>query len=240
MRLFRILSMNGIPRSEGKQLIKQGRVTSAESVLADGNQDVSGDVFLDGEKLRGDEEVHIMLYKPAGVLTATQDSRTETVMDLLPVRLQRIGLGPVGRLDKDATGLLILTTDGQLAHRLISPKWDEEKVYEAHTEGVPDQAAIDLFAAGMELSDFTAKPAKLAVLEDRGETAVCQVIVSEGKFHQVKRMLAHVGCPVTALKRVQVAGLRLDEDLQPGEWRYLTQEEAQGLYTCVRLSKNDF
>lgn len=237
MRLFRMLSMNGIPRSEARLLIRQGRVTDGSAPLRDGNAEVKGKAYLDGERLRGEEHVHVMLYKPAGLLTATRDERGDgTVMELLPERLRRVGLGPVGRLDKDATGLLILTTDGQLAHRLISPRWEEEKVYLAETENVPGEEAKERFRSGVELSDFTAKPAVLEVLEDRGGRALCRVTVSEGKFHQVKRMLAAVGCPVTALKRVQVAGLALDEALSPGQWRFLTEEEALELYKRVQMN----
>ena len=237
MRLFRLLSLNGIPRSEAKQLLRTGRVTNQRGPLSDGGADVSGPVYLDGELLRGEEQVHVMLHKPAGLLTATRDGRGEgTVMDLLPPRLRRIGLGPVGRLDKDATGLLLLTTDGQLAHRLISPRWEEEKVYLAETQGTPDPAAISAFAAGIRLSDFTAKPARLEALEDRGDTALCRVTVSEGKFHQVKRMLAAVSCPVLSLQRVQVAGLPLDPALAPGQWRFLSPDESSALYRRVDMT----
>ena len=236
MRLFRMLSLNGIPRSRARDLIRAGRVTGENGPLTDGNAQINGPAFLDGEKLRGEEEVHLMMNKPGGLLTATRDERGQgTVMELLPERLRRMGLGPVGRLDKDATGLLILTTDGQLAHRLISPRWEEDKVYLAETENVPGEEAAERFRAGIELSDFTAKPALLEVLEDRGESALCRVTVREGKFHQVKRMLSSVGCPVITLKRVSVAGLVLDEGLESGQWRYLTDEEADALYKRVQM-----
>ena len=141
--------------------------------------------------------MHLMLHKPAGLLTATTDARQKTVMDLLPEELKRRALGPVGRLDKDVTGLLLLTDDGQLAHRLISPKWTVEKVYLARVEGALDASDIQAFQAGIALSDFTARPARLEILEpDLG-----RLTLTEGKFHQVKRMFAARGKPVLRLHR---------------------------------------
>ena len=236
MRLDKAVALTGLTRSEARRAIAAGRVQVDGQVARDAGMPVDpARVRLDGAEPVPAGEAYIMVHKPAGVLTATEDRRLPTVVDLLPEPLRRRGLGPVGRLDRDVTGLVLLTTDGQLAHRLISPRWEEDKVYLAETENVPGEEAAERFRAGIELSDFTAKPALLEVLEDRGESALCRVTVREGKFHQVKRMLSSVGCPVITLKRVSVAGLVLDEGLESGQWRYLTDEEADALYKRVQM-----
>ena len=177
--------------------------------------------------------MHLMLHKPAGLLTATTDARQKTVMDLLPEELKRRALGPVGRLDKDVTGLLLLTDDGQLAHRLISPKWTVEKVYLARVEGALDASDIQAFQAGIALSDFTARPARLEILEpDLG-----RLTITEGKFHQVKRMFAARGKPVLRLHRESVGGVSLDSALECGKFRPLTAEEEGALYALVRMER---
>ena len=170
-----------------------------------------------------------MVNKPAGVLTATEDRRFETVLDLLPEPMRRRGLGPVGRLDKDVTGLVLLTTDGQLAHRLIAPKWKAEKVYRARCQGRLTGADAEAFAAGLTLSDFTALPARLNILEAGEAESLADVTLTEGKFHQVKRMFAAVGHPLLALERTRIGCVALDPALGAGEWRRLTEDETKGL-----------
>ena len=206
-----------------------GRLLSRQEVCVDGVRVKQGAakvtpssvVTLDGEVLVYAPTVWLMLNKPAGFITAARDARDETVMDLLPERFARMQVMPVGRLDKDTTGLLLLTNDGALAHRLLSPKRHVEKVYEITYEGslVPD--AVARCAAGIDLGDFTTAPAALTILSE----GRARLVLREGKFHQVKRMFHALGGVVTVLTRSAFGGLLLDEGLAQGEWRPLTEEE---------------
>ena len=234
MRLDKLLSRLGIASRSGcRDLLKAGRVRVDGQACRDGAFSVpeGSEVTLDGERLDTRMERHVMLYKPAGVLTAREDRNTRTVMDLLPPVYTSLECMPVGRLDKDTTGILLLTTDGELAHRLISPVRHVDKVYEARVDGALEQADIEKFAAGIELKDFTALPAKLEILSDQ----VGRVTVQEGKYHQVKRMFASVGKPVEALHRLSFGPLLLDESLRPGEYRELKEEEIAALYEAAGL-----
>ena len=179
-------------------------------------------VTLDGEKLVWTKHHYYMMNKPAGVLTATEDRRQKTVLDLLPEELRRMGLFPVGRLDRDTRGLLLFTDDGDFAHRVISPKFAVEKLYDASVEGRPDAADVAAFAEGIVLGDGT--KCRAARLEIIGEGR-CLVTVTEGKYHQVKRMLAARGKPVTALRRLSIGGLRLPEELPEGSVRELDEND---------------
>ena len=173
---------------------------------------------------------YVLLHKPGGVITATEDRRQETVMELLPQELRRVGLAPVGRLDKDTEGLLLLTNDGELTHRLLSPKYHVDKRYFARVDGHLTAAHAEAFAKGMTLGDgLKCLPARLEILPDNG----CIVTVREGKFHQVKRMLASCGAPVAYLKRLSIGPLVLGDELGRGEHRMLREEEVAALYrTC--------
>ena len=229
MRLDKALSLAGHTRSEARRLIAQGRVQVSGAVVRDAGRNVSsGDVMLDGAPIDAQEEIYLMLHKPAGVVTATEDKYLPTVVSLLLEIYQRRRIGPVGRLDRDVTGLVLLTTDGQLAHRLISPRWKAEKCYRARCEGALDANDVAAFAGGLMLSDFTAAPARLEILES-GETSLADVILTEGKFHQVKRMFAAVGHPLITLQRLRIGCVTLDEALAPGEYRLLTEAEIAGL-----------
>lgn len=233
IRLDKLLSMNGISRSQALVITRSGAVTVNGEVVLNSATVIDADaceVRLNGKKLRCDEHLHVMIHKPAGYLTATEDKSTPVIADLLPELYRKRGVGPVGRLDKDVTGLVIMTTDGQLAHRLISPKWEQDKLYRALVEGKVTQREVEAFAAGIPLKDFTARPARLAIIEAKPDKSLCEVIVQEGKFHQVKRMFAATGHPVVKLSRLMVAGLSLDAALAPGEWRELTEEEINHLY----------
>lgn len=224
MRLDKAIARNGLTRQMAKKAIAGGRARVNGNVVLDPGYLLKpeDEVLLDGENARAPENVHLMLHKPAGFLTATEDARGErTVLDLLPEKIRMRKVGPVGRLDKDVTGLLILTTDGQLTHRLISPKWDVEKTYYAEIEGEIDDECVRRFAEGVPLKEFTCKPARL----ERAGAGACRVYVSEGKYHQVKRMLSSRGAPVTYLKRERIGALALDPALAPGQWRELTDEE---------------
>lgn len=227
MRLDKYISLTGPTRKQARGLILTGRVAVNGATCRDVGQNVSfaDEIALDGELLGAKKELYIMLNKPAGMLTATEDAHGQpTVIDLLPENLRKREPGPVGRLDKDVTGLVLMTTDGQLAHRLISPKRHVAKIYHALVEGTPDEADARRFTEGIPLSDFTAMPATLVVLEP-GENSLCEVTVMEGRFHQVKRMFGAIGHPVIKLSRLSIGGVQLDPALPEGGWRELTDSE---------------
>ena len=225
-RLDKILAATGRwSRKEAKALIRAGRVLVDGSQPAGPEQKVGEGrtVLVDGHPISTEKYTYIMLHKPAGVVSSTEDPREQTVLSLLPREMRKIGLFPVGRLDKDTEGLLLLTNDGQLAHRLLSPARHVDKVYYAEVDGILTEADSDAFRSGMTLGDGTrCLPAELEPLEGPGQ---CLVTLREGKYHQVKRMLAARGKPVTYLKRLSMGPLRLDPDLPPGAWRPLEDAE---------------
>ena len=230
MRLDKALSLTGVSRSEAKQMIARGRVRVRGEIARDSGMNVEiSDVALDDAPLCADPEIYIMIHKPAGVITATEDPRLPTVVSLLPEHLQKRRIGPIGRLDRDVTGLVILTTDGQLAHRLISPKWKAEKTYRAVCEGRLTDADARAFAEGITLSDFTAKPAHLQILSAGDDQSTADVTLTEGKFHQVKRMFIAAGHPLRALSRLRIGCVALDPALAAGQWRKLSESEIRGL-----------
>ena len=188
-------------------------------------------ITVNGEELGYREHTYVMLHKPAGVLSATEDGRGRTVLDLLAPEYRRLGLFPVGRLDKDTEGLLLLTDDGALAHDLLAPKKHVDKVYFVRTEGALAPEDCAAFAAGMTLGDgLKCLPAGLEILKS-GERSEALVTLREGKFHQIKRMLAARGKPVAYLKRLSMGPLTLDEGLRAGEYRLLTAQEIERLRT---------
>ena len=226
-RLDKILSSTGHwSRREVKDLVRQGRVSvDGEKAKKPEEKCDPGKVQIkvDGQVVDCAPFVYIMLHKPAGLLSATEDKKQKTVIDLLPEHLQRRGLFPVGRLDKDTEGLLVLTDDGALAHELLSPKKHVDKVYYAKVDGRIEREDIEVLAQGMTLGDgLQCLPAGLEALGDGSE---CLVTLREGKYHQVKRMLAARGKPVVYLKRLSMGGLKLDNALSKGEWRAMTPEE---------------
>lgn len=240
MRLDKLLSMNGVSRSQAIVIVRSGAVTvNGETILNSATliETEGADIRLSGKRLRTDEHLHVMIHKPEGYLTATEDKKTPVIADLLPELFRKRDVGPVGRLDKDVTGLVLMTTDGQLAHRLISPKWEQDKLYRAEVEGCIEESAVQRFADGIPLKDFTCRPAKMTILERGPEKSLCEVVVQEGKYHQVKRMFAAVGHPVTKLSRLMVAGIWLDEALSPGQWRELTEEEVSHLYKAAGMKE---
>lgn len=226
MRLDKFLALQGLgTRSEMRALVRAGRVRVNGKPTADAGlaiREGQDEILLDGEALVHQDAMHIMVNKPVGILTAAHDPRHRTIMDILPPRLSSMDCMPVGRLDLDAEGLLLLTTDGQLAHRLLSPKRHVDKVYYVELDGPVDASDADAFSAGLVLSDFTALPASLEILQD---ATSAKVTVQEGKFHQVKRMFLARGKTVLRLKRLSFGGIALDPALAPGEWRALTDEE---------------
>lgn len=226
MRLDRLLSELGVAsRSELRSIIRAGRVKVDGAVVTAPDRRVDAQIntiSLDGELLRWQRFRYFMMDKPEGVLSVTEDRRQETVLDRLSPELKRLELFPVGRLDKDTSGLLLLTNDGDFAHRVISPKSGVEKRYRAEVEGIPDEVDVRAFAQGIVLADGTqCLPARLEIT---GES-VCYVTVMEGKYHQVKRMLAACGKPVKHLRRLSVGSLELGESLEPGGIRELGQED---------------
>lgn len=225
----RLASTGRWSRKEVKDMIRQGRILVNGRPAARPEDKVGEEdrLMVDGQLVDCSPFVYVMMHKPAGILSATEDKRQRTVVDLLPQELQRRGLFPVGRLDKDTTGLLLLTDDGALAHALLSPKKHVDKVYLAHVEGHIEGEDVHALAQGMVLGDgLHCLPAGLKPL---GDGTQCLVTLREGKYHQVKRMLAARGKPVTALKRLSMGGLELDEGLAPGQWRYLKPDEVAKL-----------
>ena len=226
MRLDRLLSeLGAASRSELRQIIRRGRVSVDGVVVTEPERRVDpegSEIRLDGELLTYRRFRYFMMDKPAGVLSVTEDRKQKTVLDLLPPELKRLDLFPVGRLDKDTSGLLILTNDGDFAHRVISPKSGVEKRYRAEVGGVPDEEDVKAFAEGLTLGDGTkCLPARLEITGAN----TCYVTVMEGKYHQVKRMLASRGKPVVSLRRLSVGALELDEALGPGGFRELEKND---------------
>ena len=225
-RLDKILASTGRwSRREVKELVRAGRVTANGCVVRSPEEKYRReelDLQVDGQNVLCERYTYLMLHKPAGLVSATEDPRQPTVLELLPKELRALGLFPVGRLDKDTTGLLLLTNDGGFAHRVISPKHGVVKTYIADTALPVDAEDVRAFSEGLVLADGT--KCLPAVLEPLGGCR-CRVQVSEGKYHQVKRMLASRGKNVLALRRVQVGALTLDESLGPGGFRELRQFE---------------
>ena len=235
-RLDKVLAATGRwSRREVKLLVKQGqvRVNGAAASSAEEKLDPEAAVItVGGQTVVLQKHTYIMLHKPAGVLSATEDSRQKTVLELLPPELRRRGLSPVGRLDKDTEGLLLLTDDGELAHRLLSPKYHVDKRYYAEVDGLLGPADADAFAKGMTLDDgLVCLPAGLELCG----SGACIVTLQEGKFHQVKRMLAFRGAPVRYLKRLAMGPLALDPSLETGAFRELTAAEVSALRKTAGL-----
>lgn len=226
IRLDKFICDQGLAtRKEVRQMIKAGRVRLDGAPAAAPDVKLNPEtsrVELDGQTLCYARFHYYMMDKPSGVLTATEDGKQKTVLDLVTTEMRRMGLFPVGRLDKDTSGLLLLTNDGDFAHRVISPKSEVEKLYYAKVEGTPDEADCEAFRQGLVLADGTkCLPAELELLGG-GE---CYVRVMEGKYHQVKRMLASRGKPVVFLRRLSVGKLELDPSLGPGGFRELSKED---------------
>lgn len=246
MRLDKLLSMLGEgTRSEVRALVRAGRVYVDGKVARDAGMQVRAGqetVTLDGRVLRYKRVRHVMMNKPGGVLTAARDPKQRTVMDLLPPLYAAMGCMPAGRLDKDTEGLLVITSDGQFAHRIISPKHEVGKVYFARVDGALTGEDAAAFAAGLHIRDadgaFEARPAQLTILASGASQSEALVYVTEGKYHQVKRMFAARGRQVTYLKRERIGALALDPALAPGQWREMTDEEVALLETNAPLEKN--
>ena len=226
MRLDKLIAGAGLStRSEAKKLIREGHVTVEGQSVTDpaAHCDSEADVRLNGERVRWQEFLYLMMNKPAGFLSVTEDPRAPTVLELLPPELRKRNLSPAGRLDKDSEGLLILTSDGDFCHRVISPRSGVEKEYYIEVDRPFPEGAEALFSSGAVLEDGeVCLPARL---EPAGDRMSARVFLREGKYHQVKRMALAAGTRVTYLKRLSVGGVALDGKLAPGQYRELTREE---------------
>ncbi|MFS9008943.1 pseudouridine synthase [Streptococcus sp. HMSC071D03] len=225
-------------RTEVKNFLKAGRVTvngkKEKSAKLQVNEDTD-EICFDGQKLDYEEFVYYMMNKPQGVISATEDPKHKTVLDLLDDLARSKEVFPVGRLDIDTHGLLLLTNDGKLAHALLSPKRHVDKTYLAQIKGIMTQEDVEKFAQGIPLKDFTCQPARLELvtIDTEKNQSQIRVTIAEGKFHQVKRMVAYCGKEVVDLQRLTMGTLTLDENLKRGEWRRLTKEELEGLLESV-------
>lgn len=236
IRLDRFLSEMGVgSRADVKKQIRWGKVTVDGRCIRQPEfkmDEQSAVVTYKGMPVAYQKFSYYMLNKPAGVVSATADKKDKTVLDLIEGN-KRKDLFPVGRLDKDTEGLLLLTNDGELAHRLLSPKKHVDKVYYARVAGIVTDEDVRVFAEGMEIGDGdTAKPSVLKIVQS-GEESEILLTIQEGKFHQVKRMFHAVGKEVVYLKRLSMGTLTLDENLQPGQYRVLTDKEIDELCSVI-------
>ncbi|MCY7085510.1 rRNA pseudouridine synthase [Streptococcus oralis] len=239
MRLDKFLVACAVgSRTEVKNLLKSGRVTvngkkekSAKLQIYEERDEIR----FDGQVLEYEEFVYYMMNKPQGVISATEDPKHRTVLDLLDDLARTKEVFPVGRLDIDTHGLLLLTNDGKLAHALLSPKRHVDKTYLAQVEGIMTQEDVERFAKGIPLKDFTCQPAKLEIVSVNPvkNQSLVRVTIAEGKFHQVKRMVSYCGKEVVDLQRLTMGNLALDENLERGEWRRLTKEELEVLLAGI-------
>ncbi|WP_100013278.1 pseudouridine synthase [Lentibacillus sediminis] len=238
MRLDKLLANTGHgSRKEVKALLKKKQVSVNLEVVKDGSVHVDtkrDEVTVDGQPVHYQQFIYLMMNKPPDVISATEDSRERTVVDLLQEAQKRFQPFPVGRLDKDTEGLLLLTNDGKLAHQLTSPKKEVGKTYYAEVEGTLTEEDRAAFKAGVKLDDgYQTMPAELTIIEG-GAMSRVEITIYEGKFHQVKRMMEAVGKKVRFLKRLSMGSLYLDNTLKPGEYRELTEDE---LTYCLSLKK---
>lgn len=238
IRLDKLLANSGVgSRKEVKRLVKRGCVLVNGSPVSDSSIKVdpeSDTITADGQPVHYKTHHYLMLNKPAGVVSATRDWSQTTVIDILPEHWHRFDLFPVGRLDKDTEGLLLLTDDGKLAHKLLSPKYHVPKTYHALVDGPVDDETIERFSRGITLDDgYQTLPAALRIIE-QGQPTLVEVVIHEGKFHQIKRMFRACGHQVLQLKRICMGNLTLDPSLKPGEVRELSEEEEQQLKDIVK------
>ena len=229
-RLDKVLSNLGYgTRKELKKICRSGLVEVNGEIAKDSGMQVDPEkdkIIINGEEIFYRKFIYLMMNKPEGVVSATYDNRDETVVDLLEIDHQVFEPFPVGRLDKDTVGLLFLTNDGELNHRLISPKWNVDKVYYAKIDKKVTDEDVTKFKAGITLDDgYLCKESKLEILNATDEGSEVMVTIQEGKFNQVKRMFEAVGKSVVYLKTTEFGTLPLDEDLEEGEYRELTEEE---------------
>ena len=232
MRLDKFLCETGFgTRSQVKELLKKGQVTVNGVAAKKPEQKIDehkDQITCQGKIASYEKYVYYMLHKPAGVVSATEDKREKTVLDLLKSEDRRDGIFPVGRLDKDTEGFLLLTDDGDLAHRLLSPRKHVDKTYYAKIAGSVTEAHIERFREGLDIGDEKKTlPAMLEILASEPEISEIRITIHEGRFHQIKRMFEAVGCKVTYLKRLSMGAVALDETLAPGDYRPLNEKERE-------------
>lgn len=232
MRLDKFLCETGFgTRSQVKEMLKKGQVTVNGVAAKKPEQKIDehkDQITCQGKIASYEKYVYYMLHKPAGVVSATEDKWEKTVLDLLKSEDRRDGIFPVGRLDKDTEGFLLLTDDGDLAHRLLSPRKHVDKTYYAKIAGSVTEAHIERFREGLDIGDEKKTlPAMLEILASEPETSEIRITIHEGRFHQVKRMFEAVGCKVTYLKRLSMGAVALDETLAPGDYRPLNEKERE-------------
>lgn len=232
-RIDKIITSQGLlTRTDVRRMVKSGAVQVNGAVVKDPGKHVdtqSDQITINGIPLIYREHIYIMMNKPAGVLSASRDPKTPTVIDLVPKELQRAGLFPAGRLDKDTTGFILITDDGDFAHRILSPKNHVPKVYEAELDAPVHPEDITAFSRGIVLEDgVQCRSAVLEPLADK-QVPAARVTLCEGKFHQVKRMFAAVGKTVVSLKRLSIGGVALDESLAPSQCRLITDLELHSI-----------
>ena len=241
MRLYKLLAQEKISRKTMKQALLKKEIlvdglpaTSLAQNVDTGLQEL---IFKD-RKIQGYEHTYLMLHKPNGVVTASKDKKLPTVMDLLPQHLQSDQLYAIGRLDRDTTGLLILTDNGPLGFQLLHPQYHVDKTYQVEVNGPLNPNHIQEFKDGIVFLDGTVcKPAQLEILASSPSHSRATITISEGKFHQVKKMFLSVGVKVTALKRVQFGDFLLDPDLAEGQYRHLNQEELKIIKKYLEKSR---
>ena len=243
MRLDKYLCETGFgTRSQVKDLLKKGQVMVNGEVVKKPElkiNETTDQILCQGKKASYQKNIYLMLHKPAGVVSATEDNREKAVLDLVRPEDRKNGLFPVGRLDKDTEGLLLLTDDGELAHRLLSPKKHVDKTYYAKIDGQVTEEHVKQFREGLDIGDEKKTlPAVLTILLS-GPVSEIEVTIHEGRFHQIKRMFEAVGCKVTYLKRLSMGSLVLDETLPPEEYRPLTEAELEGLTKQRGTDKNE-
>lgn len=233
MRLDKFISSTTIlSRAEAKKIIKKGILINDKLIKSPDYKvdEIIDQVILDGKRLVYQKYVYIMMNKPQDTISATEDAIEKTVVDILKEEDRIHKVFPVGRLDKDTEGLMLLTNDGELAHRLISPKKDVVKKYYVEVSGELKEEHLSIVEAGVILEDgYKCKPARLEILESSENKSRANIFITEGKFHQVKRMMKSIGATVTYLKRLSIGSLILDENLILGEYRYLTDDELNKL-----------
>lgn len=225
-----IASQSTWSRSEVTRLIRTGQVTVNGAVCRDPSQKIDSDacsLAIAGKPLVYQEYVYLMMNKPSGILCVSRDPRVQTVVDILPAEQKRKNLFPAGRLDKTTVGLVILTDDGDFAHRMLAPKNAVAKRYHARLDGPVTAADIDAFQKGVTLADGTrCRPASLRLLEE-GDRPLVEVVITEGRYHQIKRMFGTRNLGVDWLKRVSIGALELDPALGEGESRFMTARECE-------------
>ena len=233
MRLDKFISTTTtLSRAEAKKVIKKGILINDKLIKTPDYKidEFKDQVIVNGNRLVYQKYVYIMMNKPKDTVSATEDAIERTVVDILRDEDRIYKVFPVGRLDKDTEGLMLLTNDGELAHKLISPKKDVEKKYYVEVSGELKNEHLEIVKEGVTLEDgYKCKPARLEILDNSEENSKANIFITEGKFHQVKRMMKSLGATVTYLKRLSIGSLKLDENLKLGEYRYLTDDELNKL-----------